>query len=255
MIYAVANQKGGVGKTTTAINLAATLAQAGERVLLVDMDPQGNATTGLGIRLDGQQPAMFDVLLGEAPLELVLHDTPVSGLSLAPSSRDMAGAGVVLPGLDRREFRLRDALDALASAGASFDHIFIDCPPSLGLLTVNALVAADLVVVPVQAEYYALEGLAQLLDTVEALRGRLNPRLELAGVVLTMADARTNLAKEVERDLRAHLPDLTFRTVIPRNIRLAEAPGFGLPISLLDPHCAGSDAYFDLAKEVVERVK
>lgn len=254
MIYAVANQKGGVGKTTTAINLAATLAQAGESVLLVDMDPQANATTGLGVRLEEGRPAMFEVLLGEAPLESVLVPTPVPGLMLAPSSRDMAGTSVVLPRLERREFRLRDALAPVTAATGRFTYVFIDCPPSLGLLTVNALVAADEVVVPVQAEYYALEGLAQLLETVDALRGRLNPHLRVAGLVLTMTDIRTNLAREVEKELRAHFPDLTFRTVVPRNIRLAEAPGFGLPISLLDPHCAGSDAYFDLAKEVVERV-
>lgn len=255
MIYAVANQKGGVGKTTTAINLAATLAQAGERVLLVDMDPQGNATTGLGVRLEEGHPSMFEVLLGEVPVESILVPTPVPGLLLAPSSSDMAGTSVVLPGLDRREYRLRDALRSPVSDEGGFTYVFVDCPPSLGLLTVNALVAADEVVVPVQAEYYALEGLAQLLETVDALRSRLNPGLRVAGLVLTMADVRTNLAREVEKELRAHFPALTYHTVVPRNIRLAEAPGFGLPISLLDPHCAGSDAYFDLAKEVVERAQ
>jgi chromosome partitioning protein len=253
LIYAVANQKGGVGKTTTAINLAATLAQAGERVLLVDLDPQANATTGLGLRVEEGAASMFEVLLGEASLEDVLLPAPVDGLWVAPSSRDMAGASVVLPGLQRREYRLRDAL-AVTGRTSRFSYVFVDCPPSLGLLTVNALVAADEVVVPVQAEYYALEGLAQLLDTVEALRGRLNPSLRIAGLVLTMADARTRLAKDVEEELRSHFPGLTFETVVPRNVRLAEAPSFGLPVFLLDPRCPGSDAYFDLAKEVVERV-
>ena len=268
LIYAVANQKGGVGKTTTAINLAATLAQAGERVLLIDLDPQANATTGLGLAVNDAGPSMFEVLLGEEPLESAVLPTSVDGLFVAPSSRDMAGASVVLPGLDRREYRLRDALAGQRSSSLSsqsspsssppsppaFSFVFIDCPPSLGLLTVNALVAADEVVVPVQAEYYALEGLAQLMDTVEAIRGRLNPGLRIAGLVLTMADVRTRLAREVEKELRSHFPDLTFDTVIPRNVRLAEAPSFGLPVSLLDPNCQGSDAYFDLAKEVVERV-
>ena len=264
MIYAVANQKGGVGKTTTAINLAATLAQAGERVLLIDLDPQANATTGLGLAVDGDGPSMFEVLLGEEPLASAVLATSVDGLFVAPSSRDMAGASVVLPGLDRREYRLRDALAEHRSSSSApppspsslpaFSFVFIDCPPSLGLLTVNALVAADEVVVPVQAEYYALEGLAQLMDTVEAIRGRLNPGLRIAGLVLTMADVRTRLAREVEKELRSHFPELTFETVIPRNVRLAEAPSFGLPVSLLDPNCQGSDAYFDLAKEVVERV-
>lgn len=253
MIFAVANQKGGVGKTTTAINLAATLAQSGAKVLLIDLDPQANATTGLGVSLEDGRPSMFEVLLGEERLESVVMPTSVDGLSIAPSSRDMAGASVVLPGLERREYRLRDALVATRSASL-FSYVFIDCPPSLGLLTINALVAADEVVVPVQAEYYALEGLAQLLETVKALQGRLNPGLQVAGLVLTMADVRTRLAREVDRELRSHFPGLTFDTVIPRNVRLAEAPSFGLPVSLLDPNCPGSDAYFDLAKEVVQRV-
>ena len=253
MIYAVANQKGGVGKTTTAINLAATLAQAGERVLLVDLDPQANATTGLGLKVGDGQASMFEVLLGEVPLAEVLVSTPVPGLSIAPSSRDMAGASVLLAGQARREYRLRDALAGTLALG-SYTYVFIDCPPSLGLLTVNALVAADQVLVPVQAEYYALEGLAQLLDTVEVLRGRLNPSLAIAGMVLTMADVRTRLAREVEAELRKHFPGLTYDTVVPRNIRLAEAPSYGLPVSLLDPQCPGSDAYFDLAKEVIQRV-
>ena len=264
MIYAITNQKGGVGKTTTAINLAATLAQAGERVLLVDVDPQANATTGLGLRsLDGG-PSLLEVLLGETDLAEILRPTVVPNLDLAPSSPDMAGAGVLLPTMERREFRLREALaplregadgggEASARALPPYSYVFIDCPPSLGLLTVNALVAADQVIVPIQAEYYALEGMAQLLETVDAVRDRLNPPLRLAGLILTMVDLRTNLAREVETEVRRHFPRLTYRAVVPRNVRLAEAPSHGLPAFMLDPRCPGADAYFDLAEEVAER--
>ena len=250
MIIAVANQKGGVGKTTTAINLAATLAQAGERVLLVDADPQCNATTGLGLRSADGEKSVFELILGEASLADVVRETVVPDLALAPSSRDMAGVSVMLAKLERRASRLREGL-RLDGAAEQYACTFIDCPPSLGLLTLNALVAADVVIVPVQAEYYALEGLAQLIGTVEAVRARLNPSLRIAGLVITMMDVRTNLAREVEREVRAHFPNLTFKTVIPRNVRLAEAPSHGLPVSLFDPSCSGSDAYFDLAKEVV----
>ena len=252
LIYAIANQKGGVGKTTTAINLAATLAQAGERVLLIDMDSQANASHGLGARLETGEPSMLEVLLGEASLTSIIRPTSVPGLDLAPSSVDMAGAGVMLPNLERREYRLRDALKDLEQRGRSYRFIFIDSPPSLGLSTVNALVAAEQVIIPVQAEYYALEGLAQLLSTIASIRERLNPELRIAGLVLTMVDARTSLARQVEQELRVHFPELSFKTVVPRNVRLAEAPSHGLPISMFDPHCAGSDAYFDLALEVVK---
>lgn len=254
MIYAVANQKGGVGKTTTAINLAATLAQAGERVLLVDIDPQANATAGLGVRPAEGEPTMFEVFLGEVALADIVRNTSVPNLALAASSPELAGLSVMLPGFDRREWRLKDGLRGLATAAKTgYGFVLIDCPPSLGLLTVNALVAADEIVIPVQTEYFALEGLAQLLETIDAVRSRLNPHLRVAGLVLTMADVRTKLAREVEAEVRAHFPELTYRTVIPRNVRLAEAPSHGVPVSVLDPRCPGSDAYFDLAMEVVER--
>jgi chromosome partitioning protein len=253
VIYAIANQKGGVGKSTTAINLAATLAQAGERVLVVDLDPQANASAGLGVRAGQDEQTLFHVLLGEAELTSIIKPTEVPNLFLAPSGLDMAGISVLLPELDRREFRLREAIASLDSRVPKFSFIFIDCPPSLGLLTVNALAAADAVIVPVQAEYYALEGLAQLLQTVDAIKARLNPRLRISGLLLTMVDLRTKLAREVEQEVRRHFPDLTFRTMIPRNVRLAEAPSYGVPVSMLDPHCPGSDAYFDFAQEVVAR--
>ena len=249
LIYAIANQKGGVGKTTTAINLAASLAQAGEQVLLVDMDSQANASHGLGVRVPQGQPAILEVLLGEQTLADVIRPSSVSGLDVAPSSSDMVGAGVLLPVLDDREFRLKNALASLDPDRYSF--VFIDCPPSLGLLTVNALVAAESVLIPVQAEYYAMEGLAQLLSTISGVKERLNPSLRIAGLVLTMVDLRTGLARQVEQEIRAHFPTLTFNTVVPRNVRLAEAPSHGIPVSMLDPRCAGSDAYFDLALEVI----
>ncbi len=240
-----------MGKTTTAINLAANLAQAGERVLLIDMDSQANATHGLGVRTLRGEPTVLEVLLGEKPLASILRSSSVPRLDVAPSSPDMAGSSVLLPNLDRREYRLKEAVAEMADTRGRYDYVFIDCPPSLGLLTVNSLVAADQVIIPVQTEYYALEGLAQLIATVFAVRERLNPSLKVAGLVLTMMDPRTTLARQVEQEIRSHFPNLSFKTVIPRNVRLAEAPSHGLPVSLLDPHCAGSDAYFDLAMEVV----
>jgi chromosome partitioning protein len=241
-----------VGKTTTAINLAACLAQSGEQVLLVDMDSQANASHGLGVHVSKGDPAILDVLLGERQLASIVRPSSVVGLDIAPSSPDMAGAGVLLPSLDRREFRLKQAFAESVMSASAYSFIFIDCPPSLGLSTVNALVAADQVIIPVQTEYYALEGLAQLMSTISAVKARLNPALKIAGLVLTMMDSRTTLARQVEQEIRTHFPSLSFKTVVPRNVRLAEAPSHGVPVSMLDPHCPGSDAYFDLALEVVD---
>ena len=248
-IYAVANQKGGVGKTTTAVNLAACVAEAGYETLLVDVDPQANATVGLGLSKDAR-PSVYDVLSGDAELSETLKNGRVARLSIAPSHPDLAGANAELPRLAGSETRLRDAV---APVRDRFGFIFLDCPPSLGPLTVNALAAADRVIVPVQTEYFALEGLAGLLDTLKLIQRELNPRLTVAGMLLTMHDGRTRLSRDVERVARAHCPDLVFDTVIPRNVRLGEAPSFGRPIIHHDPHSVGADAYFDLAKEVAAR--
>jgi chromosome partitioning protein len=248
-VYAIANQKGGVGKTTTAVNLAACVAEAGYDALLVDIDPQCNATIGLGVSKDGTQ-SIYDVLTGEAMLEDVIVPSSIERLSLAPSSPDLAGATVELPRQDESETRLREAL---APVRDRYAFTLLDCPPSLGPLTVNALVAADKVIVPVQAEYFALEGLAGLLDTLGLIQRELNPRLTVAGMLLTMHDGRTKLAQDVEREVRGHFPELVFDTVIPRNVRVGEAPSFGKPVIHHDPHCAGADAYFELAKEVAAR--
>lgn len=249
-IYAIANQKGGVGKTTTCVNTAVCLAEAGATVLLVDSDPQCNATHGLGIHDFADTSSVYDVFTNGASINAAIVTTQVEQLYLVPSTPDLAGAEVELPGRERREFVLADAL---AMVRGDFDYVFIDCPPSLSLLTLNALVAADKLIIPVQCEYYALEGLGQLLQTVELVRQGLNPRLQIAGLLMTMFDSRTKLSTQVVDEVRSHFPELTYRTVIPRNIRLSEAPSFGKPISRYDPTCAGSDAYFDLATEVVER--
>ncbi len=248
-IYAIANQKGGVGKTTTAVNVAACIAEAGYETLLVDIDPQANATVGLGAAKD-HEPNVYGVLIGSATAEEAIVNTAIERLSLLPSSPDLAGATVELPRAPGSETRLREAL---APIRERFAYTLLDCPPSLGPLTVNALVAADRVIVPVQTEYFALEGLAGLLDTLALVQRELNPRLTVAGMLLTMHDGRTRLARDVEREVRAHFPSLVFDTVIPRNVRIGEAPSFGRPVIHHDPHCLGSDAYFELAKEVAAR--
>jgi chromosome partitioning protein len=248
-VYAIANQKGGVGKTTTAVNVAACIAAAGYETLVVDVDPQGNATVGLGVARDAGY-GLYDVLSGDVAAASAVRQTGIAHLSILASTPDLAGANMELPRLPGSERRLRDAL---ASIREEYAFVLLDCPPSLGPLTVNALVAADRVIVPVQTEYFALEGLAGLLDTLSLIQRELNPRLTVAGMLLTMHDPRTKLAQDVEREVREHFPSLVFDTVIPRNVRLGEAPSFGRPVIHHDPHCAGSEAYFELAKEVASR--
>ena len=249
IVYAIANQKGGVGKTTTAVNLAACVAEAGYDTLLVDIDPQCNATIALGLGKDASK-TLYDVLISDVSLPEIVLDTGIAGLQIAPAGADLAGATVELPRLPGSEAQLREAL---AGVRDRYAFTFLDCPPSLGPLTVNALVAADRVIVPVQAEYFALEGLAGLLDTLALVQRELNPRLTVAGMLLTMYDGRTRLAQDVEREIRQHFPELVFDTVIPRNVRVGEAPSFGKPVIHHDPHCAGADAYFEFAKEVAAR--
>ncbi len=248
-VYAIANQKGGVGKTTTAVNLAACIAEAGYASLLIDMDPQSNATLGLGIDKH-ITPTVYDALLDGVPLADAVVASEIPNLEVVPAGPDLAGANVELPRMPGSEGRLRDALAPIRDRYA---FVLLDCPPSLGPLTVNALVAADRVIVPVQSEYFALEGLAGLLDTLSLVQRELNPRLTVAGMLLTMHDNRTRLAQDVETEVRRHFPELVFDTVIPRNVRVGEAPSFGKAVIHYDPHCAGADAYFELAKEVAAR--
>ena len=245
----IANQKGGVGKTTTAISLGAALAQDGLRVLLVDLDPQGNATSGLGVRRQDVERGIYNVLLQDLPIPDAIIATSVAGLELLPSGPEMAGAEVELVPALAREYRLRTALQH-----AAYDTVIVDCPPSLGLLTINALTAADSVLVPVQCEYYALEGLAQLMTTVDAVKRRLNPQLEVLAIILTMADARNRLSMQVIEEVNRHFPELVTRVRIPRAVRLAEAPSHGLPIGAYDPDSRGARAYADLARELLARL-
>ena len=249
-VIAVTNQKGGVGKTTTAVNLAACLAEADFDVLLLDMDPQANASAGLGVRAEDPRLTSYGILGGAAGIGEATVATALDHLSVVPACPDLAGAVVELAHADGNEFVLEYAL---AGHVDGYDYVFIDCPPSLGVLTINALVAAREVLIPVQSEYYALEGLAALLETVALVQEHLNPGLAILGVVVTMYDGRTRLGREVAGEVREHLGEHVFQTIVPRNVRLSEAPSHGLPISRYDANCAGSDAYFDLAKEVVSR--
>jgi chromosome partitioning protein len=248
-VFAIANQKGGVGKTTTAVNVAASIADAGYETLLVDLDPQCNATVGVGLDKD-LEPNSYTALSGDCTVADAAHPTRVERLSAVPATPDLAGATVELPRIAGSETRLREQLGSVRDR---FLFTILDCPPSLGPLTVNALVAADSVLVPVQTEYFALEGLAGLLDTLSLVQRELNPRLKVAGMVLTMHDGRTRLAQDVEREVREHFPDLVFDTVIPRNVRVGEAPSYGLPVVRHAPRSAGSAAYLKLAKEVAAR--
>lgn len=247
-VIAVANQKGGTAKTTTAVNVGAFIAMAGRRVLLLDVDPQGNATSGLGIDKRSTDRCIYDVLINEAPIHEVYRPTQVNGLDIVPATIQLAGAEIELVNTMSRELKLRHAIEPIRHV---YDYFFIDCPPSLGLLTVNALTAADAILVPIQCEYYALEGLGQLLNTVNLVRKHLNPRLAVGGVVLTMFDPRTNLSQQVADEVRSHFGNRVFKTVVPRNVRLSEAPSFGQPISIYDEKSKGAEAYRSLALELM----
>ncbi|MFN3643158.1 MAG: ParA family protein [Gemmobacter sp.] len=253
-VIAVANQKGGVGKTTTAINLAAALAEQGRAVLVIDLDPQGNASTGLGVGAAVRRKTSFDLLVGDEALDVLVRDTSTAGVRIIPATTDLASADLEFFGRERRSFLLRDALRQPALARLGFDFVLIDCPPSLNLLTVNAMVAADAVIVPLQAEFFALEGLSQLMLTIREVRRTANPDLRIDGIVLTMVDGRNNLAQQVEADARDTLGSLVFQTKIPRNVRISEAPSFAQPVLSYDRTSRGSEAYRRLAIELLGRV-
>ena len=255
-ILAVANQKGGVGKTTTAINLGTALAAVGETVLIIDLDPQGNASTGLGITRKPQQRSSYHVLIGEAQMHDVIVDSGIPRLYCAPATIDLLGAELELADFDRKTHRLSDAIKQLVgniNHGRTYSYILVDCPPSLNLLTINSLTAADAILVPLQCEFFALEGLSQLLKTVDRVKATLNPRLTIQGVVLTMFDRRNSLSEQVAQDVRSVLGDKVYQTVIPRNVRISEAPSHGRPVLLYDHACAGSQAYIHLASEIIRR--
>lgn len=248
-VIAIGNQKGGVGKTTTAINLGASLAISDRRTLLIDVDSQGNSTTGLGIDRSQLTGSLYEVLLGSSIITDVLCQTDLANLSVVPSSRDLIGAEVELIDMDKREWRLKEALQSMDQ---EFDYILLDCPPSLGLLTLNALTAADSLLVPIQSEYYALEGLSSLLETLRLVQRGLNPNLFLEGILLTMFDIRNRLSHQVAEEIRSHFPDQIFRTVIYRNVRISESPSHGKPVILYDAQCTGARDYLDLAKELIQ---
>ena len=249
-IIAVANQKGGVGKTTTSINLAACLAEKGKKVLAVDMDPQGNLTSGLGVDKDFVEKSIYELIIGEVDIKDVINKEVLENLDIIPTSIDLSAAEIELIGVDDKEYILRNAIDQVKD---QYDFVIIDCPPSLSMLTINAMTTADSVIVPIQCEYYALEGLSQLIHTVELVKDRLNSKLEIEGVVFTMYDARTNLSLQVVENVKDNLQQNIYKTIIPRNIRLAEAPSYGLPINKYDPKSTGAESYMRLADEVIER--
>lgn len=249
-IIAVANQKGGVGKTTTAINLSSCLASLGKKVLAIDMDPQGNMTSGLGIDKNEMEYTVYDLILGEAEIGQVIYKDALENLDVLPTNIDLSAAEIELIGVEEKEFIIRKEVDKIRD---KYDFIVIDCPPSLSMLTINAMTTADSILVPIQCEYYALEGLSQLIHTIDLVKERLNPQLKIEGVVFTMYDARTNLSLQVVENVKDNLQQAIYKTIIPRNIRLAEAPSHGLPINLYDPKSAGAESYMMLAEEVINK--